>query len=62
MQHFGRVGMKEAMHNHPAVAQVVARETLTEVLSMLVAHPEMTSPPSSLVLRLPKPAQEALPV
>lgn len=62
MQHFGRVGMKEAIHNHPAVARVVAREALTEVLSMLVAHPEMTSPSSSLVLRLPKPAQQVLPV
>ncbi|MER2966846.1 LuxR C-terminal-related transcriptional regulator [Serratia ureilytica] len=60
--YFGREGMKEAMHNHPAVVRVVAKETLTEVLSMLVAHPGMISPPSSLVLRLPKPAQEALQV
>lgn len=58
---YGRKGMKAALQRHPCVARVVTTEMLTGVLSMLtVCSPPAVSLPSTLVLRLPMLAQEAL--
>lgn len=58
---YGRKGMRAALQCHPCVARVVTTEMLTGVSSMLtVCSPSAVSLPSTLVLRLPMLAQEAL--
>ncbi|WP_413504372.1 hypothetical protein [Serratia grimesii] len=59
---YGREGMNAALQRHSCVAGVVTREALTDVLSMLSVFPRAAPSPSSLVVRLPMLAQDALSV